>query len=302
MNASASKPSALQWEIDGADWPHRESSEFVEAGGVRWHVQKMGRGPALLLVHGTGASTHSWRGLAPLLARDFTVLAADLPGHGFTQSQPPRKLSLHGVSEALGQLLETLGVQPLIAVGHSAGAAILVRMSLDGRIAPRTLISLNGALLPLMGLPSLLYKPAAKLIASNSVIPRLFAWRATQRSAVERLIASTGSTLDPRGIDLYARLVSNPMHVSGVLDMMANWNLESIEREISRLEPHLVLVVGANDRTVAPREAYRVLALRPGATLVELPRLGHLAHEEAPQRIAELIADFVGSPLGAPAS
>ena len=56
----------------------------VARGPIRWHVQRMGAGPALLLLHGTGAATHSWRALAPLLAEHFTVVAPDLPGHGFT--------------------------------------------------------------------------------------------------------------------------------------------------------------------------------------------------------------------------
>jgi magnesium chelatase accessory protein len=284
-------PDKLQWETDGADWPNRESSAFVEAAGLRWHVQRMGSGPALLLLHGTGASTHSWRDLAPLLAQNFTILAPDLPGHGFTQALPPERLSLRGMSDALGELLTSLAVQPMLAIGHSAGAAIMVRMSLDGRIAPKALMSLNGALLPPSGLPALVFSPVAKLIASSSLVPRLFAWRAADRAAVERLIASTGSTLTPRGIDLYARLVSNPGHVSGVLDMMAKWNLDSIEREISRLQPPLILVVGTHDRTVSPREADRVRALNPGATLVKLAGLGHLAHEEQPQRIVDLIAE-----------
>ncbi len=72
------------WEKEGQDWPNREFSRFVDAAGLTWHVQVMGSGPAILLVHGTGAATHSWRDLAPLLARHFTVVAPDLPGGGGT--------------------------------------------------------------------------------------------------------------------------------------------------------------------------------------------------------------------------
>ena len=64
---------ALDWNRDGAAWPNHAVSRLVDAGGVRWHVQRMGRGPVLLLVHGTGASTHSWRALMPLLATRFDV-------------------------------------------------------------------------------------------------------------------------------------------------------------------------------------------------------------------------------------
>ena len=76
------------WQRAGLDWPNRHSSRFVEAGGIQWHVQEMGSGPVVLLLHGTGSATHTWGSLAPLLADDFRVLAPDLPGHGFTDLVP----------------------------------------------------------------------------------------------------------------------------------------------------------------------------------------------------------------------
>ena len=60
--------STLSWDQDGHDWPNRDASRFVEAAGLTWHVQIAGQGPVLLLLHGTGASTHSWRDLLPGLA------------------------------------------------------------------------------------------------------------------------------------------------------------------------------------------------------------------------------------------
>ena len=73
-------------DLPGRDWPNRAASRTVRAAGLNWHVQVMGSGPVLLLAHGTGAATHSWRGLAPLLAQHFTVVAPDLPGHGYTEA------------------------------------------------------------------------------------------------------------------------------------------------------------------------------------------------------------------------
>ena len=69
------------WAVEGRDWPHREASRFVEAAGLRWHIQEFGRAeaPTLLLLHGTGAATHSWRGLAPLLAQDCCELRQGHP-------------------------------------------------------------------------------------------------------------------------------------------------------------------------------------------------------------------------------
>jgi magnesium chelatase accessory protein len=276
----------LEWEQAGRDWPNREVSRFVSAAGLRWHVQRMGCGPAALLVHGTGAANHSWRGLAPLLARHFTVIAPDLPGHGFTAAPPPGLATLPGMAGALSQLLRTLGVSPELVIGHSAGAAIAARMCLDGGIEPRRLVSLNGALLPLRGLPGYVFSPMAKL-AANPLVSRLIARRAADPSAVERLIRSTGSTLDPAGVELYGRLMRNPGHVAGALGMMANWDLRPLGRDLPRLRPPLVLVVGENDRTVPPAETRRIQALVPAATVVSLRGLGHLAHEEQPELVAD---------------
>ena len=121
----------LTWEKDGRDWPNREVSRFVRAAGLTWHVQKAGQGPVLFLIHGTGATTHSWDGLLPLLARDFTVVAADMPGHGFTSAPPPSHMSLPGMARLHAGLLRELNLAPALVAGHSAGAAILARMGLD---------------------------------------------------------------------------------------------------------------------------------------------------------------------------
>jgi magnesium chelatase accessory protein len=281
------------WDREGLGWPLRAYSRFVPAAGLRWHVQVLGSGPAVLLVHGTGAATHSWRGLAPLLAQRFTVVAPDLPGHGFTELPPPDRLSLPGMADALSGLLAALGTRPTLVVGHSAGAAVLARMCLDGRIAPQALVSLNGALLPLRGFPGQIFAPLAKLLAWTGLVPQLFAWHAGDRAVIERLLRDTGSTLDAEGVELYARLARNPGHVAAAFGMMAHWDLEPLVRDLLRLRPALVLVVGTNDRTIPPEEAARVRALVPTATVVRLPGLGHLAHEERPQEVAAIIARLV---------
>ena len=129
----------LQWDVDGRDWPNRAWSRFVTVGQVRWHVQvSPGARDTVLLVHGTGASTHSWRGLARLLAKHYRVVAMDLPGHGFSAGLPAGQASLPAIARELRALLEHLGLEPGLAVGHSAGAAIVVRMVLDGAIEPRS--------------------------------------------------------------------------------------------------------------------------------------------------------------------
>ena len=284
--------SDLIWSRDGSDWPNRDASRFVEAAGIRWHVQRMGEGPPLLLIHGTGAATHSWRALSPLLAPHFDVIAPDLPGHGFTQSPPSHRLSLPGMAADVSRLLDVIGIKPDIAVGHSAGAAILARMCIDGRIAPRLLVSLNGAFMPFGGVANHLLSPLAKLMVVNPLVPRLFAWQASSPGAVERLIANTGSTIDAKGIAQYRKLVRSPAHVGAALRMMANWKLEPLLHDLPRLVPTLVLVAAANDRSISPVVAQQVRDVLPDAIIERVASLGHLAHEEQPQEIADTILKY----------
>lgn len=291
--------SDLIWSRDGGDWPNREASAFVEAAGIRWHVQRTGEGPPLLLLHGTGAATHSWRGLIPILAPKFAVIAPDLPGHGFTRSPPPHRLSLPGMATDVSQLLRVLDVKPEIAVGHSAGAAILARMCLDGKIAPRLLVSLNGAFMPFGGVANQLLSPLAQLLVMNPLVPRLFAWQASNAGAVERLIRNTGSRIDPQGIALYGRLVRSPAHVAAALQMMANWRLQPLLHDLPRLKTNLLLVAADNDRSISPDVARQVREIVPRATIEHLPGLGHLAHEEQPQEIADLIMRYASRTNGA---
>jgi magnesium chelatase accessory protein len=284
--------SGLVWSRDGAGWPNRNASVFVEAAAIRWHVQRMGEGPSLLLIHGTGAATHSWRELLPLLAQHFSVVAPDLPGHGFTQSPPADRLSLSGMAADVGALLRKLEVKPEITVGHSAGAAIAARMCLAGRMAPRLLISLNGAFMPFGGIANHLFSPLANLLVMNPLVPRVFAWQASHAGAVERLISNTGSTIDQEGIELYRKLVRNPAHVAAALQMMANWKLEPLLHDLPRLTTALVLVAANNDRSISPEVARQVREILPNAVIERLPGFGHLAHEEQPQLIAQLILKY----------
>lgn len=287
------------WNQAGTDWPNRASSQFVEVGPVRWHFQRMGTGPALLLLHGTGAATHSWRDLMPLLAADYDVVAPDLPGHGFTRTQSRRQCALPAMAEAVSALCGHLGFGPRLIVGHSAGAAIALQCVLDGTLSTGRVIGLNPALTPFRGLAGAVFPPLAKLLALNPVVPWLFASLPGSQTQARRLIDSTGSQIDPRGHALYARLFTRTDHVDGALAMMALWDLESMLRALPGVSIPVDLIVGEGDRMVPPAEALNLASRIPVLMAHPVPRLGHLMHEEDPDMIANMIRDLSGDPFTA---
>ncbi len=251
----------------------------------------MGAGPVLLLIHGTGAATHSWRALAPLLAKQFEVVAIDLPGHGFTQAPPRGAYSLLQMATSLAALLDVLGVAPDYVAGHSAGAAIAIRMAIDRRIIPRRIIGLNGALMPFPGWAALAFPVLAKVLFLNPFAAPFLAWRACDPKAVERLIVGTGSVLDAEGLELYARLFRTRRHVAAAVGMMANWDLLALNRDLPGLTVPLTLVTADRDRAVPPRDAGAIARIVANTRIIPVTGFGHLAHEEAPELFADIIAE-----------
>jgi len=284
-------------------WPHRERSSVVVSRGLHWHLQRWpapveGAETALLL-HGTGSSAHSFRGLAPELARRFEVIVPDLPGHGFTRSPPGQALTLPAVAAAVLALLRQLRRRPALVVGHSAGAAVAARLVLDSDLRPRRIVAVNGALLPIEGPIGRLFSPAARLLAANPLVAPGFAAWASWPGSTRRLLEGTGSRIDPLGERCYRALVGNPRHAAGALRLMAAWDLEPLRLDLPRLPVPLRLLVGSADRTLPPSHAGRVQELLPTATVHELPGLGHLAHEEDAARVAEwCLAEALPGPRG----
>ncbi|MEM9057839.1 MAG: alpha/beta fold hydrolase BchO, partial [Pseudomonadota bacterium] len=197
--------------------------------------------------------------------------------------------TLPGMAAEVSALLRCLSVTPELLVGHSAGAAIATRMALDAREKPRGVIALNGAFGPYGGVAGALLAPLAGLCAASGLVARLIARQAEDLRALERVIAGTGSTIDRAGLRAYQAVLRKPAHVSATFAMMANWDLSGLLRAMPAMELPLALYVADGDKAVPAHQA-RALARRcANVSLRPLPGLGHLAHEEDPPRVAELI-------------
>lgn len=279
------------WAREGPDWPNRASSRFVRTKATRWHVQIIGQGPDLLLLHGTGASTHSWAPIVPHLAQGFRLVMVDLPAHGFTAPLPGGTMTLERVVQALDELLDALECSVHCTIGHSAGAAIACRLLLEtGRGGE--IIALNGALSPLSrhapSLPPALLRP----FMVNPLLPRVLSSCASDRT-VGRILDSTGSRISQEQRALYRRLFRYSGHVEGALAMMSDWRLENVRRDLAKLPGPLYLLAAENDRFIPASLSRRLAREVDGARFVSLGRLGHLAHEEAPDRVAQAIRSII---------
>jgi magnesium chelatase accessory protein len=283
----------VDWARDGADWPHGDASRFVDCRPHRWHVQVMGSGPVLLLLHGAGGATQSFRSLMPILARDFTVVAPDFPGQGFTRRGSRWRSGLDATAQDMARLLAQEGWAPAAIMGHSAGAAVALRLCEILPERPRGVVGINAALGSFKGIAGFLFPMMAKMLALNPLTPLMVSRFSGGEGRAAELLATTGSKVDAEGLRLYGRLICDRDHVDGTLSMMSQWRLDGLIARMPRIELPVLLLVGEKDGTVPPEVSREAAARLPGARVESLGPLGHLAHEEAPEAVAEAMAGFL---------
>jgi magnesium chelatase accessory protein len=292
MSALPDPPPELPPDLP-ADWPHRDASAEVASPPHLWHVQSFGAGPDIWMLHGAGASAHSFRALAPrIAAAGWRVSVPDLPGHGFTRMGGPRRSGLRPMAEDLARLMANMGRPPVAVIGHSAGAALALDLACILDPAPRAIVTINAALGHFRGVAGWLFPMLARLLALSPLVPPVFA-RSTGAAQVARLLAGTGSEIDAEGVALYARLIARPAHVSGALEMMAQWRLDPLLGALGDIALPVLMLAGARDRAVPPEVSQTSARRLPQAECATLAGLGHLMHEEAPEAVARLIVPFL---------
>ena len=279
-----------------SDWPNANCSAQIYCHPHRWHVQQMGEGDTVLLLHGAGGSTHSFRDVMPLLAEHFHVVALDLPGQGFTQLGARHRSGLADTAKDISALCAQEGWQPLAIIGHSAGGALALRLSQMLR-SPQgqtpKVVGINPALDHFQGVAGVLFPILAKMLAAVPFTAQLFANSARNMSRVEALIAGTGSDLDKAAMAYYQRLTSDRDHADATLLMMAQWQLDALLRDLPNVAAKTLFLAADKDKSVPSSVSDKAAAHKPAAEVVHLPELGHLAHEEAPDDIARRILDFL---------
>lgn len=282
----------MNWALEKANWPHAEASRFLRVSPHQWHVQVMGTGKTLLLLHGAGASLHSFADLMTTLALHHRVVAVDLPGHGFTTKGGSSRSGLAAVATDLAAVLVKHDLVPDVIIGHSAGAA--VGLDLVDRLPrrPEAVVALNGAFAEFDGVAGWLFPMLAKLLSLNPFTSLIFSATTTPKS-VTQLIEATGSELSAAQLNLYYRLVRDRAHVSGALAMMSQWDLRPLGLKMPQIDIPALLLTGERDKAVAPTVSQDAARKLPRAETRMLPAIGHLMHEERPDLIAREIGAFL---------
>ncbi|MEM6490222.1 MAG: alpha/beta fold hydrolase BchO [Pseudomonadota bacterium] len=282
----------MDWGAFSGHWPNAAQSHFWDVRPHRWHVQIFGdaEAPALVLLHGVGGASHSWRDLAPRLARRYRVIAPDLPGHGFTRLGTMQRSSPDLMAQDLERLLDALEVTPAALVGHSAGGALA--LVLGARMGSPPTVGLNPALDAFPGAAGWVFPMMAKGLAVNPFVAPLVS-RLMRPQAITQALAATGSEIDAVGQACYGACLADTAHVDGTLTMMAQWRPDAVRARLPGVTARVLLLTGDRDGAVPAEGTVRAATLIPHGAHRSLGDLGHLAHEEAPDAVSAEIERFL---------
>lgn len=265
--------------------------DFVAAAGVRLHVRDRGprRAPPVVLVHGFGASLHTFDAWSDDLARDHRVVRFDLPGAGLTGADPTGRYTDERGLEVLVALLDALKIRRAHVVGHSFGGRLAWKLAAlhPERVDRLVLIAPDG-------FASLIFR-----YGRRTRVPFIFhvAQRFLPRSLVRMaLMQSYGDPrkVTPDLVERYFDLLRAPGVREASLARLAQTVLEPPEPLLRTIAAPTLLLWGERDTIIPPTRATDFLRAIPDARLVRLAGVGHLPHEEAPKQSLAAVRRFLG--------
>jgi pimeloyl-ACP methyl ester carboxylesterase len=271
-------------------------SEFVELRpGFTVHLRDEGPkdAPALLLIHGSNASLHTWEPWVARLSGRYRVISLDLQGHGLTGPDPAQCYTIACMAETVEAVRAKLGVPEMAVAGNSMGGAVATRYALahPDRVAALVLVDAAGAPIEGIGPP-----PIGFRIARMPVIRDIAAY-ITPRSIVAETLensVSVKSVASQAAATRYWELLRAPGNREATMRRFSATRTPFTAAEMQTLQGKPMLIIwGREDALIPVKAADWFKTVLPRARLVVYDRIGHLPQEEAPDRSAADVQAFL---------
>ena len=282
--------------------------EFVEANGTRIHFLVRGRrdsAPPLVFLHGaSGNLLDQVRAFEGRLPPDRLALFLDRPGHGHSSRGPRANDTPAGQADTLAALLDALGLDRVIVVGHSFGGAIAASFALNHPDRTAGLVLVSAATHPWPGGKTSWYYA----LASKPVIGSLFAWTLVVPAGLRRLECAVNGVFAPQDVpESYIEDAAIPLAIrppailANARDVTSLYDyVEAVAPHYDRIATPTVILAGGDDRIVRTDwHSERIAAQIEGSRLVIVPGLGHKPDYVTPELVLGAIeAVSKGDPRG----
>lgn len=272
---------------------------LLDVHGQKVHVVDQGEGPPLLLLHGFGGSTYSWRRLIPELSKEYRVVALDLNGFGFTE-RPEELAAYTGEGQiALARgVMEELGLPSVHLVGHSYGGALALTFAYRHPERVRSLVLLDAAA------PTYLTSRRRTVVGMPGVSALFLRGLALRPSSVRRALKRSFADDSEVSAELVEEYVTR-LRVDGAVRAYRGLTapLPGLEAEepvpFEEIRQPSLVVWGAEDHVISVEKGRSATALLPRGRFVVLPRCGHAPMEECPEPLLTEMESFLDEVSGA---
>jgi len=271
-----------------------DQSKFIDTPDGRIHYRDQGprNAPALLLVHGSSSSLHTWEPVIDILKDRYRLITFDMPGHGLTGPSKTRDYRAGALIRAATNVLDAAGVESATWVGSSMGGWVAWRAALDvpGRVNGLVLIGAVGAqtneeFKPYLG------ARIAKSWLGGHIMPRITPiW--IVRSSVEETMANPAQVTDAV-VMRYWDLLRFPGNRQAVVDRERADREPAAWSRIGSLQTPVLLIWGDKDNVVPTSFGKAFEKAITGSSLVIMNETGHLPMEERPKDVADMLDKWI---------
>lgn len=275
-------------------WPNRIFSESTQIGNLHWHYQisrhQNPSAPTILLIHGTGSSAHTWNIVFNQLRETYTVLAPDLPGHGFTQGATKAQLHIEQIAIELKQLLKVLELwMPHTIVGHSAGANCGLTLATLGQEQPNVILGLNPSFVSPPAAYNYFMAPLINPIATSSILANFLSQTLGITKMIDKLLDSTNSILQEHQRVHYRYLFQQTSHIHGSMNFMAASDIPALLKKSKDIKSAMTYLITQDDPWIPQSSLQPILTEYFPSAQIVIEKGGHLFHEINPIETSNLI-------------
>ncbi|NQU07436.1 MAG: alpha/beta hydrolase [Candidatus Abyssubacteria bacterium] len=256
---------------------------FLYVGGRRIFFETAGDGPPLVLIHGAGQDTTSWRYNIPYLAKSHEVVAIDLPGHGKSELALPPINTTEEYARCVWDVIKRLRLERPVMMGHSMGSGICLEIALRHGQSLGGVVGVDGA---------------DKVVGVFGEEIHQAYIGASMELMLEMSMESFRSlcskkTPDERVEEIAQDLLRiHPPVTAADTQAFSSFDISDRSPEIS---VPILLISGSDDFLVTPEMVRQTSERINGSKMVILEGVGHFPHTEAPDRFNNEVGEFLAS-------
>ncbi len=263
---------------------------------VKLFYEEEGQGPPVLLIHGFGTSSYTWRHVIPALAFKHRVIAVDLKGFGQSDKPFDERYSVLDQAELLAQFIEDHDLRDLTVVGHSFGGGVALRLALDhdARLAGRIkkLVLLDSIAYP-QHIPvffRLLDMPLVSHLGVRMVPPTV------QTRVALQIAYFDDDKIDPEEVETYAAPLKTAAGKHAIIysaRQIVPDDIDVIAQSYTSITLPTLILWCDHDRIVPLEIGLKLRRALPNSTLRLVQDCGHMPQEEQPETTSELLRSFL---------